>query len=531
MKELEPGIKNFIAFIIITIFWSFIYISTNMFPSYYRLGDDFEKIGIYKEIKSTNTINALKKYMSDDFNRSRFRPVWAIPRVLTVNLFEYNFTLYMIFLYILVIITSYFLYKFLLTLNFPFLVSLLFSLITLTCPASVIWIEISDAENIGMVFLSLSLYFIAKSIYSDKNNNIYSSGFVICLLFVSLSKESFILLIPSIIYLYILLYSFKNDLTLFQSLKKKYIVVVASSLVLCFSIVMVIIFVFNDQPRYAGFKFNILGIKLISDFIVELFNSFSTYMIIIILIIIFVFKIIKSTLSFENSAYNLKISSIIKVFIFFILVTVPQYLNYYKSTMFDRYYLPYFLGFTMLMMFLVILLFNIQGIPKILKTCILILISFQLILQVRYYVIPKFIHSSGDARNVNQTLNSISENVNRDSTILIVVDPVQNIQPARALINYFNYVENRMSIKVKFVKNNIISPVYKDSSFYNYMQKISSQLFAEQSFDSLENKNTINCVFILWGLENNFLNESKDWFDKDKFRRAIFGSYKVYYKN
>src|SRR4030095_4310618 len=95
----------------------------------------------------------------------------------------------------------------------------LFSLMSLVGQQSVIWYQSADLENIGMFLLSLSLFFLAKSIYSKNKISFYKTAFAISLALCSLYKESFLLMVPAILFLYLWIYAFKNSLTIIESFK------------------------------------------------------------------------------------------------------------------------------------------------------------------------------------------------------------------------------------------------------------------------------------------------------------------------
>ncbi|MBK8552990.1 MAG: hypothetical protein IPL53_18785 [Ignavibacteria bacterium] len=57
-----------------------------------------------------------------------------------------------------------------------------------------------------------------------------------------------------------------------------------------------------------------------------------------------------------------------------------------------------------------------------------------------------------------------------------------------------------------------------------------AELYVKQSFDSVKNKDQINAVAILYGMEENFLNENRDWFKEMNFRREKYGGFVIYIK-
>ena len=67
--------------------------------------------------------------------------------------------------------------------------------------------------------------------------------------------------------------------------------------------------------------------------------------------------------------------------------------------------------------------------------------------------------------------------------------------------------------------------------YYNATLKRMSKLYGKQLFDSIQNKNQINTVAILYEMEENFLNENQDWFKEMNFRRERYGGFVIYIKH
>ncbi|MBK7446115.1 MAG: hypothetical protein IPJ45_08840 [Ignavibacteria bacterium] len=91
-----------------------------------------------------------------------------------------------------------------------------------------------------MFFLSLSMMFLAMSIYHGRHKLKYDLLFITSLLASSLCKESFILMIPAMLFLYLCLYSRKNNLSLFKSFKDNIYLTGIPSVILIISLLYII---------------------------------------------------------------------------------------------------------------------------------------------------------------------------------------------------------------------------------------------------------------------------------------------------
>jgi len=159
--------KDIFAVSIFFLFWFGLFFYSGTFTSGYHFIDDQDIISLNAKINNTSFLYTAKNYITFDLNW-RFRPFWSLHRVAEIKLFGTNFKMFGIYTGLLCLFTSFFLYKFASTIGFKYLQSIVFTFLTLVNPASVIWYQLADSENIGMLFLSLSLFLMAKSIYSEK---------------------------------------------------------------------------------------------------------------------------------------------------------------------------------------------------------------------------------------------------------------------------------------------------------------------------------------------------------------------------
>lgn len=533
-KNLKPGVRDLTGLIFFVLFWGFIYYYTESFPSGFHLGDDFEITNWRLILMDSGIITTIKDFLKEDLGIyiARYRPLWAIHRILAISVFDLNFSLYLAYIGLLAALTSFFLYKFCITVGFSFFQSVLFGIVSLIGNASVIWFEIADSENIGMFFLSLTLFFMAKSVYSNKNVTMYKVGFFIFLICMSACKESFILFIPPIMILYLWLYSQKHNTKIFIALKKNMPEFFITSIIFLGSLLMVWIFVLGNGPRYSGFGSGIFSAKALTEYFKLIFSLRISYLIITGILCLIIYKIIqnKKITGKSEILYFLK-NNFLNITILFFLITLPQYLNYYKSSLLNRYYVPFILGFSFFLIFLYNRIMITDYISKGVKIVFSVLIIVFIFVELRINTIPKFRQYSGEQKVTNTFLKSITSAISKDSTVLIVMEPVQQAVQGIALLSYLRDAEDYQNIKMKFMRKEVISSVFSDTAYYNATFNRMSILYGKQSFDSIKIKDQINAVAILTGLEENFLKENIVWFNPMSFRREKHGGYVVYIKN
>ena len=136
-----------------------------------------------------------------------------------------------------------------------------------------------------------------------------------------------------------------------------------------------------------------------------------------------------------------------------------------------------------------------------------------------------------DSISSDKMLNSIISNTKKESVITAVMDPVQNFEQAKSLMIYLKNIAGIKNINFNFTKRDYITDSFSDSSFYNLSEVYTKKYFVNSLFDSVRNKENIECVVLFPKLENNFLKQNTNWFNKNDFRREEFDFYTIYYKN
>lgn len=517
------------AILIISAFWIGIFAFSGTFTSGYHFIDDYEIISMDSKLKSSPVTYVAKRYILPDLER-RFRPFWALHRVMEVKIFGRDFRLWAVYTGLLCIFTSLFLYKFAVITGYSFMQSLLFTFLTLAGQSSVIWYQYADSENIGMFFLSLSIFLLAKCIYGDRHRFFYKSGFIVSIIITALCKESFTVILPAVIFLYLWLYSAKNKQSLAQSFKKNLSAVLIPLFACAVCLVVILFIIGTAKTGYAGVDEKLFDSGIILNFFPAILN-FKIFILILSGIIIFTgSKIFKSNFNDDKNAGETHKSGLLNLSIFFLLIVIPQYILYYKSGIHSRYYLPVMLGFSFSSVYLLKLIFDSKFTSVITKYFFLSLTVLLILYEIFTYTIPDLIGFDKERRATTGLLNFIEKNTGKESSVLTVMDPVHHWGYGKSFFVYMNNSNGSRNLSFKFIKLDTMIYPYNDSALYKNTEAYTGRYFGSYLFDSVNNTGNFDFINVFPGLENKFLKDNPDWFNKENFEKKEFGEFIVYYK-
>ncbi|MBK8552989.1 MAG: hypothetical protein IPL53_18780 [Ignavibacteria bacterium] len=230
---------------------------------------------------------------------------------------------------------------------------------------------------------------------------------------------------------------------------------------------MVKIFVLDNGPRYSGIDSGIISTQAITGFLNTVFSLRITYLIITGIIILIVHNLIKKEAPGKEGKFSFLKENFLNITILFLLICLPQYLNYHKSSLLNRYYIPFILGFSFYLIFLYNRIVASADISKSIKIVFTLLLAVLIFFELRINVIPKFRQYAADQRVTSKFLNTITSNVSNDSIVLIVMEPVQQAVPGIALLVYLRDVKDYQNVKFRFSRKKVSSSVFSDTGYYN----------------------------------------------------------------
>ncbi|PSB14366.1 hypothetical protein C7B69_19130, partial [filamentous cyanobacterium Phorm 46] len=210
------------VFLLILIFWFLLFITSGSLFSGYHFTDDHEiaHINYNFTVENLGIFEVSSQWIHNDLLTGRFRPFYYIHRILETRLLGINWALWSLYTGMLGVLTTFFLFMFGRFINFSIIEALLFSFLITLGAQSAVWWQLGPNETIGTFLLAGALVFAALSERANKYKKIYEGLFIFFVLIMSLSKESFILMIPAIASIKVWISHQMRTLSWPQSLKK-----------------------------------------------------------------------------------------------------------------------------------------------------------------------------------------------------------------------------------------------------------------------------------------------------------------------
>jgi len=431
--------KNIIAFIFFTLFWaSFVFISGTL-TSGYHFTDDHEVISFNKNIQNNGLLDASKSIIKEDL-KERFRPFYYLHRIIIIKLFGTNILIPSICNVFLAIFTSFFLFLFVFRQGYKFFHSLLFPLLTLVGEQSAVFWRLGPAETIGFFLFSASLFFLANSIFKRKSYQIIIS--VILLLFATLSKESFVIVIPAYIFiLFWLNYQHDTNATIFNVIRKNIIIISCVVIVLLIEICFIIFAIGTHKNGYAGIDNSFKVLKFMEHTYV-----FLRYNIYVYLMAFGLFLLMQNN-NFRQLKYDENLKKKIKplayAFSVLILVIMPQFILYDKSGIYERYLLPLNFGLSLFVIFLLKQVYLKTTITLFSKRVFVVFITLTLLTFLKNYALPNAKEFTKEGISTNNFLSKIETSTKSNDSILVVLNSYENFEWGYSIKDYLTIKAGR----------------------------------------------------------------------------------------
>ncbi len=420
MKERSNPIVVLTIFVVVFLFLFF----SGTITSGFHFVDDHEVIRMKNDLKSSSLINVSKNWVKEDLNNNtRFRPLYYIHRVCETKLFGSDFvkwSLYNGFLCCFALALFYFGMR---HLKFSFGESIALLIITFIGPQASIWWRLGPGESLGMVFLGLSFYFMAIS-FKKGNYQLNNLLFIFFLILSSLTKESFLIIIPAMIFFKIWYEKENKWFSIKESIFRNFLLIFP--LIVLFIEIYVIRY--KVGTSYAGLdsKFS----DIFGNIMVTTFHFIKTYLnLLIVILLLFIIGILIKTRIIKLNFLS---------FAFFGLILIPNIILYSKTGLEERYLLPssFGLGF-----FIVTCIRNIEDNPGWFKklALVMVLLSF---LPYGIRSLNEAVAFSRDGKETNELLSAISVNFMAGSQVMAIADPVEHYEKSVSLKTYLHYENN-----------------------------------------------------------------------------------------
>jgi hypothetical protein len=413
--------KIAIVSIIILVFL-FLIISKTI-TSGYHFVDDHEVIRIKSDLKSSSLIEVSKSWVKEDlYSNTRFRPVYYIHRVFETKLLGSDFFLWSVYNGILFCLALVFLYLGMRNLKFTLGESIVFLIVTFIGPQSPVLWRLGPGEVLGMVFLGLAFFFMSKSL-ERRNHFLKNLLFIIFLILASLTKESFLIIVPAMIF-----FKIWNEKTyVWSSLKES----VSKNIMLLIPLIVIIIEIYFIR-KYVGISYSGLDAKF-SDNILSIVSTTIRFAIRYLNLIIVGLILFISALIYKKRVVGVNLFA----FVFFVMIVAPNIVLYSKTGMMERYLLPSSFGLGFLIASFIKGIEENQGsFKKLVLT--LVLVSFLPYLVTSFIDAAKF---SKEGHATKRMFSAISSNHTSGSPVMVIVDPVDSYEISVSLKTYLKYEE------------------------------------------------------------------------------------------
>lgn len=421
IRTLLPEKKDILvaAAIIVLVFLFLIF--TRTLNSGFHFIDDHEIIRIKSDLGTSSFVGVCEKWGHEDIHvNGRFRPFYIIFRVAETKLFGSDFLLWSVYTGAAWCAALILLYSAMRKMKFAVAEAIIFLFVAFIGPQSCVWWRLGPGESLGTLLLAASFYFMASAL-TLKNYFLKNIFFVLCLILASLTKESFLIIIPAMVVFKI----WNENTILFSSMNKS----IKSNIILIVPLAIMIL-----ELVYIKYSVGIFFSGLdtvfkpgISSIISTFLHFIWTYINIVVAGILLVF----SARYFKKIQFRFDLLA----FVFFLMVLVPNLILYSKTGLVERYLLPSSLGLGFLV---AAIIRDVKvDIPSAGRTVVtLILISF----------LPHFIGAlkdavsfSRDGYSTKELISEIAANKNIQAPLLLIADPKYHFEKSISLRTYLLY--------------------------------------------------------------------------------------------
>ena len=410
--------------IIITVF-AFLLLSGTL-VSGYHFQDDHEIIRIKDDLKTSTVLSVSKKWITEDIHGTRrFRPLYYFHRVIETKIFGSDFLLWSLYTGALACLTMIFFFLAMRNLKYNTGSSIVFMIVAFAGSQMAVWWRLGPNETIGITFFALSFYFMSRSIFG-RGNIINNSLFILFLILSSLSKESFIIIIPGVLFFKIYMEKIANNITLRDALQKN-ILLLVPIIVIVFELAYIVSGVGTIQAFDSGIHSKLIGCYNCVIILVKTY-PYLGFVGCVLLLANFILK---------NSIFELKWLPVILA----LLILIPNIVLYSRGGIWERYLLPSSVGFG----FVVASILN--GIKSdFLKAKIIIylsvLISLSPLMLTSYNNARKFAEEGAALKSL---LGGIRQNYIEGTNVLAVVDPINFYEQSYSLKTYL-FLEQQITL-------------------------------------------------------------------------------------
>jgi hypothetical protein len=522
-----------ISLLMCAIFWGGSLTYAGTVTSGYHLVDDSRMVRINQDLKMSNPFVVAADTIRFDL-RFRFRPIYRVYQVFSLWLFGANFIALSILLLGQAICSSWFLYLFSREMGFGSLSSLLFVALAFLGTQTEVWWRLGPQESLGIFWLALGLLFMARAASGPKTPRIQTLVAVVAFILASLTKESFIVLLPVVMLWWLMLCSHKTGCSAVGAIRRFRIPIMALGITCVVELATIFLKVGTTGIGYAGTDWqsvtlrNVLGT---AKSLVMLTNPILTFSLLSAVAVLLATSIALTHGNLKQKAEShfdllVELALVGSLVLFY---TTSQAVLYAKSGFQAHYLVP---G-TVILSFLAIYL--IAKVQQLIRPIALrfatktFFIAAALASATTQYGVAiaagKTFTQDGIA--LHQALDKADTSTARNDVIVIVADPAYDYEESRAMQTYFNILFRRDNV---FIYPVLARPKETYSQFYKDVINQFSNRIGDTHIDNLADKSNIKTIFTLTRVNTDqaFRQNPPYWFDNANFVRSELGQFVLY---
>lgn len=417
LKKILDNKKELIGIILIFLFTCYLFFVLGISKLKFGIIDDHEIYYISNELNTKSVFELLNEFMIAD---GRFRILYWINRILTIKLLGTNYYLYFAQFMLFALLSLEMLYAIFRKLKVNIFFAIILSIFPFWGPQIDSFMRLGTGELFSSFLLIASVFFFV--IKDSKFNKILAGIF---LSFAVISKETFMISAPFVLFLFIMLPK-NSGITYLKQIRNNILLYILPIFIFLLSLYLNFSSIYTGNTAYKVYiSFNQLLSNLKNILLSQ--NSYFIYeTIFFVIIVAFGLFYCKNKKNFNNIVlcYITGLAFALTQFIFIVLITSD---NYYQS----RYLIPFVFS-TVLFMFLYLYICRNKYLPY--------LLLVPLFIYNICYFTPTNIENIVDGNIAfNSTLEETLLYLDENSKILFIGDPIFRMEYFESFKRYYEF--------------------------------------------------------------------------------------------
>ena len=506
--------------VLLSVFWLIFLKLAGNFAEQYQFIDTHANMRLLDLIDQKGWSGAYKAFFEEKTGH-RFIPLFWAHRVTLIYILRDSWALYFVYYAIIGGVMNVLFYKAARLLGFTTWASLVFVFFLFVGENSwfnqaTIFFRISSGELLAMPFVALGLLALAKSVKQQHVFNKWEVIMVVSIAAATSMKESFILLPPAFVWLKLALYQKEHNTSFWLALKRH----LASGAILatvCVSELLIIVLIIGTSKMgYVGVEEGstaVRTLKLLYSFLLERQIVF----------LAFVAFLVGTAIYSQNYASVKSVKKVVLkwissdgyIWVFALLVLLPQTYLYATAGLYERYLFPAILSPA------VILLFYIDKVirGKVNTTIPKVLVVLLLVVNVYWNLRNTYANAKvyGDSGKIGLAyLNEIDP---ERGAVLVIADPVLDWEWGLSMATYLRLELGESKFKVVPWSIGADEKVFgkKDTSYYKHLTEFFDEELGIYYWDGSSPERFKYIAFVKDEVMTDYLT-NQDWYDEDRYR-------------